>query len=102
MRERMRRCLPAVAVLLGVAGCVPVSGQAPAPAVPAIPAERIPAPPASTVTLIWQPSHYDWDGAHYNLVPGRWVPRAGHGSLWQDGGWERSLGQWKWVPAHWL
>jgi len=98
--DRVMRWLPALVVTLAVAACFPVDGAA--PAIPAIPAERLPPPPASTVTLIWQPGHYDWDGTNYVYIKGRWVSRGGHGPLWQDGMWHRAGSRWEWVPAHWL
>jgi WXXGXW repeat (2 copies) len=72
------------------------------PAVPAPRAELVPVPPRSSVPLIWQPGHYDWDGARFLWVPGRWVDRAGHGTLWQDGYWRREGSGYVWVPAHWM
>ncbi len=90
-----------VCVLLALSACV--STASPAPQVPVIAEELVPAPPSSTVTLIWQPGHYDLNGAAYTWVAGEWVPRAGHGRLWQDGFWRRSQAQgWEWVPAHWI
>lgn len=65
-------------------------------------AEQVPVPPRSTVTLIWQPSHYDWDGANYQTIPGVWVTRAGHGTLWQDGYWRSNSPISEWVPGHWM
>ena len=72
------------------------------PPVPPALAELVPAPPQSDVSLIWQPGHFDWDGTDYVTVPGRWVERAGHGTLWQDGYWRPSNGPSVWVPAHWI
>ena len=86
---------------IALAACVP-AGPGMAPAVPAIRSERIPAPPPSRVTLIWQPGHYDWDGASYDWVGGEWVPRSGHGPLWQDGFWRREGGRLVWIQAHWM
>ena len=81
-------------------GCMPASRSY--PPVPAPPAEMVPAPPRSSVPLIWQPGHYDWDGARYIWVPGHWVDRAGHGTLWQDGYWQRAGAGFTWVPPHWM
>jgi hypothetical protein len=89
---------PLLAVVL--AGCVVVSADH--PAVPLLPAEQVPVPPPSKVTLIWQPGHFDWDGTNYILVQGAWVDRAGHGTLWQDGYWQPAKGTSVWVAAHWL
>ena len=73
-----------------------------APAVPPPLEERVPAPPAAKVPLIWEPGHYTWDGARYHWSPGRWVERAGHGTLWQDGYWRRQGRGYVWVPGHWM
>ena len=72
------------------------------PPVPPVLSEQVPAPPASNVTLIWRPGHYLWDGRAYAWAPGAWVDRAGHGTLWQDGFWQRTDGRSVWVPAHWM
>ena len=72
------------------------------PSVPPPQAELVPTPPPSSVPLIWQPGHYDWSSAGFSWVPGRWVVRAGHGTLWQDGYWRRQGGSYIWVPAHWM
>ena len=85
---------------VAASGCVPMY-----PAYPIVPPpkeELVPVPPQSSVPLIWQPGHYDWNGAGYIWVPGRWVGRAGHGTLWQDGYWRREGNAYVWVPAHWM
>ena len=97
----MKRC----AVILGLClfflgGC---SAVYPAhPPVPPIRTERVPAPPPSSVVLIWQPGHYDWNGTSYVWLPGEWVARDGHGTLWQDGYWQQNNQTSVWVPAHWI
>lgn len=72
------------------------------PPVPPIRAERVPAPPKSSVVMIWQPGHYDWNGVGYVWIPGEWVDRAGHGTLWQDGYWQQTNQTSMWVRAHWI
>ncbi len=72
------------------------------PPVPPIRAEQVPAPPRTSVVMIWQPGHYDWNGRSYVWIPGQWVDRAGHGTLWQDGFWEQIAQTSRWVPPHWL
>ena len=102
MRIRPNAPILLVFALLALTSC---AGLTPPPVIPPIPAERIPAPPSSTVTLIWRPGHYVWDGTRYEWIIGEWVPRSGHGPLWQDGFWRRApgvAGGWEWVPAHWL
>src|ERR1700712_892617 len=89
------------AIGLTLSACVGGPAREP-PAVPAIPAERTPPAPASSITQIWQPGHWDWDGQDYHWADGDWVPRSGHGPLWQDGYWRRSGHNFVWEAAHWL
>ncbi len=96
----MRRAVGAVLCSLAVAGCAILPPSH--PPVPPTLAERVPAPPPSSVTLIWRPGHFDWNGASYTWVPGEWVERAGHGTLWQDGYWQQDGRNSVWVPAHWI
>ncbi len=96
----MRRIDAATLCLLLLAGCVPA--YPPHPPIPPIRAEQVPAPPRSSVVMIWQPGHFDWDGNAYLWVPGEWVDRAGHGTLWQDGYWQQTAQGPVWLPAHWL
>ncbi len=86
--------------LLLLAACVPAYPSH--PPIPPIRAEQVPAPPQSSVVMIWQPGHFDWDGNAYAWVPGKWVSRAGHGTLWQDGYWQQTAQGPVWLPAHWL
>lgn len=85
--------------LLMLCACTPLYSH---PPVPPVPAERVPPPPPSRSTLIWQPGHWDWTGQTYVWVPGAWVDRAGHGPLWQDGFWQDTNSGPVWVPAHWI
>jgi len=82
-----------------LAGCAVYPAH---PPVPPIRAERVPAPPSSSVVMIWRPGHYDWNGVGYAWVAGEWVDRAGHGTLWQDGYWQQTNQTAVWVPAHWI
>ncbi len=59
-----------------------------------------PLPPVSAVALVWQPAHYDWTGATYQYVAGRYIAQAGH-TRWADGWWSLDGARWVWVPAHW-
>ncbi len=88
-------------VILALAACSGPGAVEP-PAVPPIRAERIPLPPASNATQIWQPGHWDWEGQSFVWLEGEWVPRAGHGPLWQDGYWRRDGSRFTWMPAHWM
>lgn len=86
--------------LVFLQGCDAI--YSPHPPVPPVRAERVPSPPKSSVVMIWQPGHYDWDGAGYVWIAGEWVDRAGHGTLWQDGYWQQTNQTSMWVPAHWI
>ncbi len=93
---------PAVVALLALAGCAApqVVAANPNPPVPALPADPQPLPPVSAIALVWQPAHYDWTGASYQYVSGRYIERAGH-TRWAEGWWGQDGGRWVWVPAHW-
>lgn len=97
----MRDLIRPAALVMSLAACVGPSLSEP-PAVPPVRAERIPKPPASRTTQIWQPGHWDWDGRNYRWLEGEWVPRSGHGPLWQDGFWRRRGNAFAWTPAHWM
>ena len=92
----------AAAALLGLGGCAAqqVLAANPNPPVPALPADPQPLPPVSAIALVWQPAHYDWTGATYQYVSGRYIERAGH-TRWAEGWWGQDGGRWVWVPAHW-
>ena len=101
------RALGSLMGFVMLAGCVAVAPARvtdnPNPPPPAVRAEAIPPPPLSERLQIWQPGHWDWDGAGgYVWREGSWVDRAGHGTAWQDGYWSNSTGVWIWVPAHWV
>ena len=85
---------------LGIGACALPGPQH--PPVPPIPVERVVAPPPSRTALIWRPGHFDWNGVAYSWVPGVWVERAGHGTLWQDGYWQDGPDDSVWVPGHWM
>ena len=93
-------------IILGAAltGCAPAQTVAACPQVPQMTREDIPKPPVSETLLIWQPSHWDWNGATYTLVPGAWVQRQGPSNQWLDGYWTQSGpgAACVWSPAHWL
>lgn len=92
-----------LAGVLALAGCAQPAALAvnPNPPLPALPAETRPLPPISATPLVWQPAHYDWTGATYQYVAGRYIEQAGH-SAWAPGFWTTQGETWLWVPAHWL
>jgi WXXGXW repeat (2 copies) len=96
----MRKAVP---FLIGVVlGSCTTTMRSEYPVAPPPRTEMVPTPPKSSVPLIWQPGHYDWDGAGYVWAPGQWIERSGHGTLWQDGYWRREDGTYVWVPPHWM
>ena len=104
MRTRIVAALLATALV--ISGCMiagPQFGANPYPPPPPVPAEAVPRPPVSEVSLIWQPGHWDWTGASYAWTAGIWISRAGHGTAWQDGYWTPGQdGQWVWFAGHWI
>jgi hypothetical protein len=87
---------------IALAGCtVNTAAPSPYPAPPPTQVEIIPKPPVSAVPLVWQPGHYEWNGAGYVWYPGEYVQRAGHGTLWQPGYWSRTGAVWAWQRGHW-
>lgn len=104
LRMRWRRAGMAalLALPLAVASCAYPSSP---PPVPPLQAEVIPKPPVSAIPLMWQPGHWNWNGAGYDWAPGEYVPAAGHGNLWMPGYWAAGPGgagaPLVWQPAHW-
>lgn len=83
-------------------GCATPPAETPPPPVPPLQAEVIPKPPVTATPLIWQPGHWDWNGAAYVWTPGQYIPRDGHGNLYMPGYWSKTTQGWAWQPAHWL
>jgi hypothetical protein len=97
--NRIGSILFAAGVALAASGCV-ATVTAPYPAVPAARVEVI--PPAPSVAVVWEPGHWQWNGASYEWVPGHYVERAAvTGTQWVTGHWENRAGGWVWVPGHW-
>jgi hypothetical protein len=89
------------AMLVGLTSCAP-QPQDPPP-VPEAREEAIPNPPVTTEELVWQPGHWDWDGASYQWAPGEYVPAGGHGLRWMPGWWDRTEEKgWQWEAPHWV
>ncbi|MCC6719483.1 MAG: YXWGXW repeat-containing protein [Acetobacteraceae bacterium] len=102
------RLLSASFALLGAAmllsGCEVVKENTTCPTAPALRAEVRPKPPVMEEEQIWQPGHWDWDGATYTWREGVWIKREGRSNLWMDGIWTRDKvpGPCRWEPAHWV
>ncbi len=84
--------------LLTVGGCAATRPSH--PPIPPYQTEDVPLPPVSAVVVVWQPGHFDWDGADYKWVPGEWVERKS--TTWLDGYWDETKPTPVWVPAHWV
>jgi WXXGXW repeat (2 copies) len=98
-----RRHLAGLLGAMLLAGCA-VNTPSPSsyPPVPALVVETVPNPPVTTTPLIWQPGHWNWNGANYVWEGGQYVPRTGLSGIWQPGYWTRGpSGGWVWQPAHW-
>ncbi len=110
---RLRLALVVLATGLPLSGCAKMPAGMPGsaasanaanpyPQPPPIPPETRPQPPISENALMWEPGHWDWNGASYVWNHGQWIDRTGHGTSWQDGYWTNAGGAWTWIPAHWL
>ncbi len=104
--------------LLTLAACVPppplVGGYPPAPGpyrpapvvavpYPAIPPlrEEVRPPPPRGPRLVWQPGHWQWNGAEYVWNEGRWLPQRVVTQRWEPGQWVDRGGRWVWVEPGW-
>ncbi len=45
--------------------------------------------------------YWEWGGAAYRWVPGRWEARPHPRARWEEGRWRRARGGWYWVPGRW-
>jgi hypothetical protein len=111
MRARTKQYLPRLSMaaagaagLLALAGCAVNNNIGACPTAPPLVSEVMPKPPVSEQALIWQPGHWDWNGATYAWTAGGWIPRGSISGQWLDGHWERQTvpAACAWVPAHWL
>jgi hypothetical protein len=92
-----------LAPVAALAACtVTMAASNPYPPIPPLRVETIPRPPVSGEPLLWQPGHYEWNGAGYVWYPGQYVPAAGHGNLWQPGFWQQTPNGWVWQPGRWV
>ena len=91
----------ALAASVALAGCVAQTSFSPPP-VPPPQTEAIPLPPVSGVPLIWQPGHWNWNGAGYVWEPGMYVPQGTHSNMFMPGYWQQTTSGWAWVAPHWL
>ena len=92
---------------LAVSGCVlPPANPYPPPPVPR--AEMVPPPPgpppgtAADQVMVWRHGHYEWNGATYIWVPGRYMVRPAGMTRFVDGHWAMRNGAWVWIGGHWV
>jgi hypothetical protein len=88
--------------LVGLAAC-----YAPPPPGAVIVAARPPEYQAEVVgvapgpNFFWVAGFWEWGGAEYRWVPGRWVVRPYPRAVWVRGHWRGTRNGWYWVPGHW-
>jgi hypothetical protein len=103
-------------VSTAAAASLPTPGSPPMPkkrgvtivapyAPPAPPPEYIPPKPRGPDDgyFVWNPGHYHWDSTSpgFTYLPGGFVERPYQGSVWTNGAWNLSDGQWGWTPGSW-
>ena len=90
------------AVLVGLAACYP----APPPGAvfvsvrPPVYREEV-VGVAPGPGFVWVAGYWEWGGAAYAWVPGRWVARPYARAVWVRGHWHGSRHGWYWVPGRW-
>jgi hypothetical protein len=62
--------------------------------------ETVPPPPPGRVET-WQPGYWQWTGAGYVWVSGRYVETPRRGAVWIPGRWEHRPQGWIYVAGHW-
>jgi hypothetical protein len=50
---------------------------------------------------VWVRGYWEWGGAAYYWVPGRWVAPPYRGARGQAGRWRHHRQGWYWVPGRW-
>ena len=63
--------------------------------------EAVPPPPRPVEVVVWEPSHWHWDGREYVWVGGRYIERPHRQAEWEAGHWRERGSQWVWVPGRW-
>ncbi len=100
------RDLPTIAATLALSLTVAACYVAPAPVAvgtyqPVPPLQQEVIPPAPSTTVVWEPGHWNWNGARYVWVPGHYLERTAAGEHWVHGHWAQRNGVWEWMPGHW-
>jgi len=49
----------------------------------------------------WTAGYWNWNGAAWVWLPGRWVIRPWHGAVWVGGFWDYHHGRGHWIAGHW-
>jgi hypothetical protein len=52
-------------------------------------------------SFFWVAGFWEWGGAEYRWVPGRWVTRPYARAVWVRGRWHSTRRGWFWTPGHW-
>ncbi|WP_152097194.1 YXWGXW repeat-containing protein [Lacipirellula parvula] len=69
-------------------------------AVPEAYEEVVPAAPAASTAMTWQPGHWEWRGT-WVWIPGAYVATAVPATTWVNGAWVEGVDGWHWMPGHW-
>ena len=105
-----RFAVRAAVMAAGLAGVAPLGGCTQplmvngCPAVPAVQAESVPAPPPTGEVLIWQPGAWNYVNGQFVWEPGHYVVADPGRRAWVGGGFAPGpgIGACNWVPAHWV
>ena len=62
--------------------------------------EVVPAAPATSTAMTWQPGHWEWRGT-WVWIPGAYVATAVPAATWVNGAWMQGVDGWHWMPGHW-
>ncbi|HEX4120602.1 MAG TPA: YXWGXW repeat-containing protein [Verrucomicrobiae bacterium] len=91
----------------------PVASSEPPPSGPQVPPPTMepsapqPAPQADVLVAapgpgyVWTAGYYDWNGAAWLWLPGRWLRPPHPGAVWWGGHWDRRHGRRVWVRGRW-
>ena len=106
----MRKLLPFLSALCGVAATVVLSGCVVATRIPGpvLYVDRAPPAAYSEVVLaspgpgyVWIGGYYSWTGRDYYWNRGHWTQPVRGYSTWNQGYWHRDSRGHYWVPGHW-
>lgn len=77
----------------------PASSNMPSVAPPPPQAEAV--PPLPGPNYVWQPGYWQWNGAQYVWIPGRYSVPPSATAVWIPDHWQSYGTSWLFVPGHW-